>query len=59
MFAVDDGLINGNLNLADVLFAIAVILFVLDFIFAVAKRPIYVALTPLGLAFVAAGWLVL
>jgi hypothetical protein len=71
MIAVDDGLVNGNLNLADVFFLVAGILFALAAILAyVYSRPrpngaaVNVAwwpgvLTPLGLALVAFGWFVL
>jgi hypothetical protein len=61
MFAVDDGLINGNLDFADVLFIVAAILFVLYAFmgFADAVKPqIHNVLLGLGLACVAVGLLV-
>ena len=39
MFAVDDGIWSGNLNFADVLFLIAVILFVIYGVIAFAAGP--------------------
>ena len=65
LLAVDDGIFQGNFNLADICFLIAVILFVLA-AFAHWPRtgpgepwPYGGFLVPLGLAFTACGLLVL
>jgi hypothetical protein len=59
VLGVDDGLWQGNLDLADVFFLIALLIFALEFVLALARRALPVALTPLGLGFLAAAWLVL
>ena len=59
MNAVDDGLVNGNLDLADVLFLIAMVCFLVEAVLRLAKRPILGILVPLGLAALALGFLVL
>jgi len=64
MFAVDDGIFQGNFNLADISFLIAVILFVIAALASWPRNdangwPYYGVLVPLGLGFVALGLLVL
>jgi len=61
LLAVDDGIINGNFDFADILFAVAFITFLIAFIVRVLLRPIPLAETLIaaGLACVALGWLVL
>lgn len=57
MFAVDDGIIHGNITLADLFFLIAAILFAVA---AFIRRPsLPDVLLSLGLLAVAVGWLVL
>jgi Cu/Ag efflux pump CusA len=57
MLAVDDGIINGNITLADLFFLIAVILFLV--VAFIRRATIPDVLLPLGLAAAALGWLVL
>jgi hypothetical protein len=38
MFAVDDGIFSGNFNLADIAFLVALILFIIAFVVAQARR---------------------
>ena len=59
MIAVDDGIFQGNLNLADIAFLVAVILFVIGAIIAFQVKTLYATLISAGLAAVALGWLVL
>jgi hypothetical protein len=62
MFAVDDGLINGNLNFADILFLVAAILAVLAAVLytqganVIRWAPVLLSLAVAGLSF---GWFVL
>jgi hypothetical protein len=50
---------SGETDWADIFFLVALIIFAVEFVAAVARRAIPIALTPLGLAFVALGLLVL
>lgn len=59
LLAADDGVINGNLNLADIFFLIAVIIFAIGAFIAYSVKTFYATLIALGLMFAALGWLVL
>ena len=61
MIAVDDGISSGNLNLADVLFLIAAIIFGIAALLPLRVRPIALesVLIPAGLCLVSIAWLVL
>ena len=65
MFAVDDGIWQGNLDLADIFFLVAAIVFALAAILPFTRRgdttrvDFVVALIPAGLCLVALAWLVL
>lgn len=67
MFAVDDGIMNGNFNLADVLFLIAAIIFAIAAILpfthqavdGTARVGVRTALIPVGLCLISIAWLVL
>jgi len=61
MIGVDDGIWSGNLNAADVLFAVAMILFAAAALIAAVGKPdpTRSTLIPLGLALVALAWLAL
>ena len=61
MIAADDGIWAGNLNLADILFLIAFIVFCIALVFRVMLRPLPIAevLITAGLACVALAWMVL
>lgn len=66
MVAVDDGLVDGNLNVADTLFLIAAVVFAIAAILphtrprtAGVGRDLTVSLVPLGLCLVAVALLVL
>jgi hypothetical protein len=59
MLAVDDGIFNGNLNLADIAFLVAVILFLVGAFLAYGAKALWATLVSVGLAAVAFGWLVL
>ena len=61
MFAVDDGIFQGKLNLADMFFFIGAIVFIIAFIIRLMVKPIPLdmVLVAAGLACVALGWLVL
>ena len=59
MFAVDDGIFQGNFNLADIAFLVALILFIIAFVIRLQARAIDAAIIAAGLACVAFGWLVL
>lgn len=59
LLAVDDGIFNGNFNLADIAFLIALILFVIGAIIAFQVKTLYATLISAGLACLALGWLVL
>lgn len=56
-FAVDDGIVNGNLDLADMLFFAAFVVFVLlaILVFVAAPPKLVAVLSPVGLALVALG----
>ncbi len=59
MTAVDDGIWSGNLNLADIFFLIAVILFGVGAFIAYSVKTFYATLIAAGLCAVSLGWLVL
>lgn len=59
LLAVDDGIFQGNLNLADIFFLIAAILFGIAAVFAYQVKTFYATLISAGLCLVALGWLVL
>jgi hypothetical protein len=61
MIAVDDGITNGNLNWADVLFLIAAILFFVEALLRASAKPEPTrgVLVPLGLTLIAIAWLLL
>ena len=61
MFAVDDGIASGNLNLADICFLVAVILFLIGaaVAWAIQPRALWATLVAVGLAAVSLGLLVL
>ena len=57
LFAADDGLVNGNLDLADLFFLIGVILFCVGGVIALQVKTLYAALVAFGLACTALGLL--
>lgn len=61
MLAVDDGIFSGSLNLADILFLVGAIVFIIAFIIRLMIKPIPLdsVLIAAGLSCVALGWLVL
>ena len=69
MIAIDDGIWQGNLDAADVLFAIAAIIFALAAVMPHVRRSTAadghthvdfgVSLVPLGLCLVSIAWLIL
>ena len=61
MLSVDDGIWSGNLNMADVFFLIATIVFAIGFIIVLTVKPLVIDRLMLfaGLVFVALGFLVL
>ena len=59
MLAADDGIFQGNFNLADIAFLVALILFIIAFVIRLQARAIDAAIIAAGLACVAFGWLVL
>jgi 1,4-dihydroxy-2-naphthoate octaprenyltransferase len=59
LLAAEDGIVNGNLNLADILFLAAFILFVVATIMFALKKSAEMAVACAGLACVALAWLVL
>jgi hypothetical protein len=61
LLAADDGIINGNLNLADIFFLIAVIVFAIAFVLRLMVKPVPIdgLMIAAGLVCVALGWLVL
>jgi hypothetical protein len=61
VLAVDDGIVNGNLDLADIFFLIAVIVFAIAFVLRLMVKPVPVdgLMIAAGLTAVALGWLVL
>jgi hypothetical protein len=58
---IADALMSGHVTLADWLFLLAAVVFVIAAVLAWTKRPDPTtgALVPIGLALVAVGWLVL
>lgn len=59
ILAIDDGLVNGNLNFADLCFLVAFIIFVILFVISVMGKSLSAALTAAGFAFISLGLLVL
>jgi hypothetical protein len=59
LLAADDGIWQGNLNLADIFFLIAAILFFIGAFIAYSVKTFYATLIAAGLGLVALGWLVL
>jgi len=59
LLAADDGIFSGKLDLADLFFLIAVILFGIGAVIAYSVKTFYATLIAAGLCFVALGWLVL
>jgi hypothetical protein len=61
LLAADDGVINGNLNFADIMFLAAVIIFIIGAVLAAMIKPValWTVLLFAGLACVSLGWLVL
>ena len=61
MFAVDDGIFQGNFNLADIFFLIAAILFGIGAFIAYSTSPrtLWATLLSVGLCLAALGLLVL
>ena len=59
MNAVDDGIINGSLNLADICFLIAVIVFVIAAVMAYGVKTLWATLVAAGLAAASLGLLLL
>ena len=59
LLAADDGIFSGKLDLADIFFLIAAILFVIGAIIAWQVKTLYATLISAGLASVALGLLVL
>ena len=59
LLAVDDGIVNGNLDFADVLFFVAFVLFAIAAALAVLKKPYEMLLAFIGLACIALAWFVL
>ena len=66
MLGVDDGLMDGNLNAADILFLIAAVVFLIAAILphthsrtAGTRLDVDISLVPLGLCLLSIAWLVL
>ena len=59
MLAVDEGVIHGHLNLADIFFLIAAIVFFIGAFIAYSVKTFYATLIAIGLGFTALGLLVL
>lgn len=59
LYAVSQGIINGKLTLADVLFLIAAVLFGLGALIAAQVKTYYATVIAAGLCLVSIGWLVL
>ena len=61
LLAVDDGIFQGNFDLADVFFLIAVIVFAIAFVLRIMIRPVPLdsVMIAAGLVAVALAWLVI
>lgn len=59
MIAADDGIFQGNFNLADIAFLVALILFIIAFVVRLNAKAVDAAIIAAGLACVALGWLVI
>jgi hypothetical protein len=59
MIAADDGIFQGNFNLADIAFFVALILFIIAFVVRLQARAVDAAIIAAGLACIAFGYLVL
>jgi uncharacterized membrane protein len=59
MHAVDDGIVSGNLTFADIMFLVAVIVFLVAAFLANQAKALWGLAVSVGLAAVALGWLVL
>jgi hypothetical protein len=58
MPAVDDGIINGSLNLADICFLVALIVFAIAAFLAYGVKTLWATLVAVGLAALSLGFLV-
>jgi len=61
LLAIDDGIWQGNLDFADILFLVAAVVFAIAFVLRVLVRPIPLdsVMIAAGLTCLAIGWLVL
>jgi hypothetical protein len=59
LFAVDDGFVHGKLDLADLFFLIAAILFGIGAFIAFSVKTFYATLIAAGLCLTAIAWFVL
>lgn len=59
MTAVDDGVVSGNLTLADIFFLVALVVFVLAAVLAYGTKTLWATLVATGLACVALALFVL
>lgn len=59
MFAVDDGVVSGNLTFADIMFLVAMIVFLVGAFLAYGAKALWATLVALGLAALSLGWFVL
>jgi hypothetical protein len=59
LLAVDDGIAQGNNNVADIFFLIAAILFGIGAFIAYSVKTFYATLIAAGLTFIAIAWLLL
>lgn len=61
LLAADDGIASGNANFADIMFLVALILFLgaAAIAWAIQPRALWATVASLGLAAISLGWLVL
>jgi hypothetical protein len=59
MLAVDDGIVSGNLNAADICFLVAFIVFLIAAFLAYGVKTLWATLVAAGLAAVSLGFLLL
>lgn len=59
MNAVDDGVVSGNLTFADIMFLVAMIVFLVGAFLAYGSKAMWATLVAIGLAAVSLGWFVL
>lgn len=59
LFGIDDGLVNGNVNMADVFFLVAMIVFIVAAVIRFLAHAWDSAFVATGLAVLSLAWLVL